>query len=207
MLNAVGAVGFVGFLLAVMAVAAAERLRPAWRPTAVNALLLYTMAVSSAAGLAQRDAWPFAKWPMAGGLADAEAENTRLVAVDAAGAEHSIDYRAWQPLGFDELNPWMHRTFPRLSPAEQQRVAAFLLAVAEGSRQRAAAGRGVGYFHRYLGPLAAPNFDLHPESWRAGAPPVPFRGLRVYRERWNQERRRRDPAQVERRLAYEYAQP
>jgi hypothetical protein len=173
----------------------------------VNAFLLYALAASLGAGLTQHDAWPFAKWPMAGGLADPEANNTRVVAVDADGGEHAVDYRAWQPLGFDELNPWMHLVFPRLPRADQDRVAAHLLGVAEGARLRARAGQGVGTFHRFLGPLAAPYFDLHPRAWGAGAPARPLRGLRVYRERWNQEDRRRDPGHVTRRLAYEYAAP
>jgi hypothetical protein len=204
MLNVVSAACFVGFLLAALAVAVAP---PGRRRRAVNALLLYSMLVSFGAGLSQHDAWPFAKWPMAGGLADVDASNTRVVGVDASGVEHAIDYRAWQPLGFDELNPWMHRTFPRLPRAEQERVAAFLRDLAERARQRAQAGRGVGYFHRFLGPLAAPYFDLHPGAWDAGVPAQPFSGLRVYRESWNQEERRRDPARVTRRLVYDLAAP
>jgi hypothetical protein len=207
MLNAAAAACFAGFLALVAAVSAAGRWRPQRRKAAVNLLLAYALAASFAVGLSQRDAWPFAKWPMAGGRADATAANSRVVALDAGGGEHPIDYRAWQPLGFDELLPWMHLTFPRLRRAEQDQAAAFLLQRAETARRRAAAGGRVGATDR-LGPLTAPGFDLHPRTWTAGAlPAAPFVGLRVYRESWNQEERRRDPSRVSRRLFYEYRAP
>lgn len=202
MLNILSAACFAGLLALVVLVKVVRSRRT------VSALIAYCLAVSFGAGLTQHDAWPFAKWPMAGGRADARASNTRVVGLDAAGGEHAIDYRAWQPLGFDELIPWMHLTFPRLSRPEQDQAAAFLLGVAEGARQRALAGGGVGRFHRFLGPLSAPYFDLHPRLWPAGRiPTAPLRGLRVYQESWSQEERRRDPARVDRSLVYEYRVP
>ena len=208
MLSALAAACFAGFVGLVLLVPAAERWWPARRPAAVRALIAYAVAASGAVGLLQRDAWPFAKWPMAGGRADAWASNTRLLAVDVAGAERPIDARAWQPLGFDQLTPWMHLTFPRLARGEQEQVAAHLLAVAEHARRRARDGHAVGTFGRFLGPLAAPEFDLHPHPWGGGrVPPLPFVALRVYRESWSQEERRRDPTHVERRLVFEYRAP
>ena len=207
MMNAAAAACFAGFVALAVSAWLAERFRPRRRRAAVNALLAYAVAASFAAGLSQRDAWPFAKWPMAGGLADADAANTRVVALDAGGAEHAVDFRAWQPLGFDQLLPWMHLTFPRLDPAQQEQAAAFLLQRAEEARRRAASVGRVGASDR-LGPLTAPGFDLHPRAWTGGRiPSAPFVGLRVYRERWNQEERRRDAARVERRLVYEYRAP
>src|SRR5262245_7782705 len=164
-MNAVAAASFLGFVALAAAVAAAAG-RPAdQRRRRASAFLLYAVAVSFAAGLAQRDAWPFAKWPMAGGWADAEAQNTRFRAVDDAGQEHDIDYRAFQPIEFDELIPWAHRTLPGLPPAAQDRAAAHLLALAEASRARTRAGGRPGTLGRWLGPLAAPYFDLHPRRW------------------------------------------
>jgi hypothetical protein len=208
-LNILGALAFVGFLGLLARVHLAAGAGPRRRRAAVQAFLLYGVAASAAAGLAQRDLWPFARWPMAAGLASARGENTRLLAVDQHGVEWVIDSRAWQPLGFDELNPWMHRTFPRLGPSDRDLVARHLLEVAEGARQRARAGGDVGYFGRHLGPLAAPYFDLHPRTWSSGpgTPPETFRRLRVYRESWDHEERRRDPGRTTRVLIHEYPRP
>jgi hypothetical protein len=205
-LNTLGALSFLGFLALAAVVAATARAPAARRRRAAGAFVLYCVLASFGAGLTQHDLWPFAKWPMAGGRADAEAQNTRLRAVDDAGAEHDVDYRAWQPLEFDELIPWAHRTLPRLPLPAQDRVAAHLLARAEASRARTRATGRPGTFDRLLGPFTAPYFDLHPRLWRtaADAPPRPFVKLRVYRERWNQEERRRDPARVQRALLFEY---
>ena len=210
MLNIVSTLVFLGFLAASLAVSLRDRLAASGqRRRLVSAFLLYALAASFAAGLSQRDAWPFAKWPMAGASAGSSATNTRVVAVDSAGLEQPIDARAWQPLGFDELNPWMHRSFPRLGDEARDRVAAYLLERAEDARRRAVAGKGVGYFDRFFGPLTAPYFDLHPRTWSAPSepPPQPFAKLRVYRETWNQEERRRDPLRVQRVLVHEYPRP
>ena len=206
MLNAASGLAFLGFLAAALLVALAERGRVGPRRRFVNTFLAYAVLASFAAGLSQRDAWPFSKWPMAGGRAEREYSAIRIVGMDADGVEHRIDYRAWQPMAFDELMPWMHRTFPRLPAAAQDRVAAYLLEKAESSRRRAQSGGSAGYLHRYLGPLAAPEFDLHPRPWSSpGAVPArPFVGLRVYRETWNQEERRRDPTSGRRQLLHEY---
>ena len=205
MLNVLGGLCFLGFLVAALLVWLSERSALGPRRPFVNVFLLYATFASFGAGLSQKDAWPFAKWPMAGGRADALGSTIRIVAVDAEGADHGIDYRAWQPLAFDELVPWMHRTFPRLPRAAQDQVAAHLLEKAESARRKAEAGHGVGYLGRFLGPLAAPEFDLHPRLWSGpgSVPPRPFVALRVYRETWNQEERRRDPSRVARQLLYE----
>jgi hypothetical protein len=205
MLNAASGLGFLGFLAAALLVGLSERdwLRP--RRRYVNLFLGYAVAISFAAGLSQRDAWPFSRWPMAGGRAEAEYSAIRIVAVDEDGLEQGVDYRAWQPMAFDELMPWMHRTFPRLPRASQERVVAYLLEKAEAARRKARAGEGAGYLDRVLGPLAAPEFDLHPRPWSRpeAVPARRFVSLRVYRETWNQEERRRDPSRVARRLLYE----
>jgi hypothetical protein len=204
-LNVLSALCFLGFLAAALLVALSERGWISPRRRFVNVFLLYAVLASFAAGLSQKDAWPFSKWPMAGGRAGAEASTIRIVAVDDLGVERGIDYRAWQPVAFDELIPWMHRTFPRLPRTAQDRAVAHLLEAAESARKKAQAGGGVGYLHRFLGPLAAPEFDLHPRLWSppGGVPPRPFVALRVYRESWNQEERRRDPSRVTRALLYE----
>ena len=205
MLNVASGLGFLGFLAVALLVALSERGIVGPRRRFVNLFLVYAVAASFAAGLSQKDAWPFARWPMAGGRAATEASNVRIVALDEDGVERGIDYRAWQPMAFDELVPWMHRTFERLPRAAQDRVAAHLLALAESARAKARAGGGAGYLDRYLGPLAAPEFDLHPRPWSSpeAVPPRRFVSLRVYRESWNQEERGRDPSRVTRTLLYE----
>jgi hypothetical protein len=204
-LNAAAAAAFVGLLAAAALVARARD--PQARRAAVSRFIAYVVAAAMAAGLTQHDLWPFAKWPMAGGRADAEGATTRVRAVDESGAEHDVDYRAWQPLEFDELVPWLHRSFARLDEGRRAQVAAHLLAAAERGRQRARGGHAPGTFDRILGPLAAPYFNLHPRRWTAPerTPARPFVGLRVYRETWNQEERRRDPTRVRRQLVYEHA--
>jgi len=206
LLNVLGAACFLGWLASLALVRHAQGAGRARRRAAIRTLLLYALCASFGAGLTQRDLWPFARWPMAAGLADPRGENARLLAVDTRGIERPVDYRAWQPLGFDELNPWMHRTFPRLDPPARDRLLQHLLGVAERARLRARAGAGVGYFERYLGPFTAPYFDLHPKTWApgAGAPPEPFVGLRVYLESWGHEERLRHPDSIHRVLLGEY---
>jgi hypothetical protein len=206
-LNAASGLCFAGFVAAALLVALSERGWPFPRRRFVNLFLAYAVAASFAAGLSQRDAWPFSRWPMAGGRAEAEYSAIRIVGVDEDGVERAIDYRAWQPMAFDELMPWMHRTFPRLPRASQDRVVAHLLEKAEAARGKARAGGSPGYLDRFLGPLAAPEFDLHPRPWSRpeAVPPRRFVSLRVYRETWNQEERRRDPSRMRRLLLYEPA--
>jgi hypothetical protein len=203
-LNVLSGLCFLGFLLAALLVRLSERGAPDRRRRFVSVFLLYATFASFGAGLSQRDAWPFARWPMAGGRADALGSTVRIVGVDALGAEHGIDYRAWQPMAFEELIPWMHRTFNRLPRPLQDQVVAHLLEKAESARRKAAAGQGVGYLDRFFGPLAAPEFDLHPRLWSepGRVPPRPFVALRIYRETWNQEERRRDPSRVTRQVLY-----
>lgn len=206
MLNVLSALCFAGFVLAALSVLVLERKRPSARRAGVSAFLLYYLAASFGAGLSQRDAWPFSKWALAATPAVASVTSTRIVGVDSAGREHEVDHRAWEPVAADELLPWMQIVFPVLSRREQDRVAAALLVDAERARQQARAGRGPGYLHRFLGPLAAPRFLLHPRLWSAPStvPSLPFVGVRVYTESWGVEDRARDPRALARSLAYEY---
>lgn len=212
MLNVLGGLAFAGFLFACLAAAWSEKAGASLtlRRAVLNALLLYVLAVSFAAGLTQRDLWPFSSWKLAAGRVGPDVTRVRIAAVDADGAEHRVDYRAWQPLAFDELAPWLELVFPRLDAAAQEGVAADLLDRAERARRQSRSGNGVGYFDRFLGPLAAPHFVLHPRIWSRAerAPATPLVRLRLYRETWNLEERRRDGfRKVPRALAYEFPQP
>ena len=205
MLDVVAGLAFLAFLALAADVARVEGDAVRHRRRA-GALAALVALVGGVAGFAQRDLWPFSRWNYAAGLAAPRVTTVRLVAVDAAGGEHRIDPRAFEPLPFDELRGWLLREWPRLDAAARDRVAAHLLARAEMARARVAAGGPVGVSGRVLGPLAAPSFVLHPREWSAATvPPAPLAGLRLYRESWDQEALRRDgPAAVERRLEHEW---
>jgi hypothetical protein len=175
----------------------------------VNVFIVYTIALAFGAGLSQHEVWPFSAWPLVAGKVPTPVTHPRFVAVDAEGREHEIDYRAWGPIEFDEFIGWEGKSFHRLDRASQDRVASYLLGIIEGNRRRWAAGQPERYFDRYLGPLSAPFFLGHPERWIAGVrvPENPFVGLRLYKETWSVEERRRDPGKVTRKLAYEYRVP
>jgi hypothetical protein len=179
MLDVLAGGAFLGFAILVMAV---RWVRAERRRAAVGLLLAYTAALSFGAGLSQRDAWPFSAWSLAARRLEDTVTYDVLLAVDAAGGEHDVDYRAWRPLGFDELLSWIPQEMPKLDPAARARVAADLLARAERCRQEAR--RGEGCARDRLGPLTAPDFLLHPRLWSRpeAVPAQPFVRLRVYRE-------------------------
>lgn len=202
MLNVIAGLCFALFLLAALALCATETATPtSARRRRVGAFLLLFLGVSFASGLSQRDLWPFAHWPIVSLVARPYVVIPKLVGVDAQGAEHDLDFRALQPLGLDELSPWLLYNFTRLPHEGQRRSAAYILERAERARARAAAGGRVGDFERFLGPLTAPYFLLHPHRWSAPerTPARPFVGVRVYHLTWE-----RGSGIVERDLEYEY---
>jgi hypothetical protein len=173
---------------------------------AINLFIVYTVVLGMAVGLSQRDVWPFAAWPLVAGTVSRPLTHPRIVAIDAEGREYQIDYRAWEPLEFDELMAWKEQNFSRLERSAQDRVAAFLLGVVEQARQQWSSGRREHYLDYYLGPLSAPLFLGHPDYWEtdAGIPGQVLVGLRFYDETWDVEERARDPSKISRRLIYEY---
>lgn len=188
---------------------AAAGLVRAHRRKAVNLFIAYALAVSFGTGLTQRELWPFSSWPLVASLVPERVTHPRTVALDAAGREHDIDWRAWSPFAFQELVAWQDKTFLRLAPDERDRVAAYQLGLVEAARRRFAAGDDGTAFSRFLGPFSAPFFLGHPDRWspRERVPPAPFVGLRLYKETWNVEERHADPGKVRRVLAYEYRAP
>jgi hypothetical protein len=172
----------------------------------INVFIVYTVVLGLAVGLMQRDVWPFAAWPLVAGTVPRPVTHPRIVAIDAEGREYQIDYRAWEPLEFDELMAWKEQNFPRLERPAQDRVAAFLLGIVEQARQQWLSGRRVHHLDYYLGPLSAPLFLGHPDYWEtaSGVPGQALVGLRFYDETWDIEERARDPSKVSRRLIYEY---
>ena len=200
MLNVASALAFAAFVGLGLFAAAGDATR---RRSRVGLLLGFTAAVTFAAGLGQRDAWPFSSWPLAASAPGHSVTYSTIEAVDARGAEHAIDYRAWQPLGFDELLSWIQLEFPKLPRPEQDAAARYLLGLAENARARAVSEGRVGYFDRFLGPLVAPDFLLHPRLWPE-APAERFVGLRVYSETLVLEAPARGGGVAKRVLDYEY---
>lgn len=205
MIDALAAVTFAVFVVLALATLPRPVRRLPGRGTRVHAFIGYTLATSLLVGGVQWDLWPFVSWPLVAGNAPRVIEHPRLMAVDAAGTEHDIDARAWEPLSVDELTSWLSHRFNGLQPDRQQQAFLFLLRHVEHARMRAASGERIGRHDRWLGPATAPLFLLHPRRWSAGrAPAAPFVGLRLYMETWDVEERDRDPAAVTRRLLHAY---
>jgi hypothetical protein len=187
MLNLVAAASFAAFLLGAILLRTTERrAEPPARRRNVSAFVALFLALGFASGLSQRDLWPFSHWPIVSLVARPYIVIPKLVGVDADGNEHDLDYRALQPLGIDELSPWLLYNFTRLPEDGQERAAKHILDRAEAARRRAAAGGRVGDFEHYLGPFTAPYFLLHPHRWTSPehTPQEPFVGLRIYHLTW-----------------------
>jgi hypothetical protein len=184
MLNVISAVSMLVFVAAGTLAAFRRKRRTS------NSFIVVALAFSFAAGLAQRDMWPFSAWAMMVGLtppASRTLPTLRVIAVDTVGGEYDVDYRAWTPLSPEELYSWINRYFFHLEPSAQHRIADYLVARANHARESARAQGGLERYHRPLGPLTAPTHVLHPTLWdhSAAVPPNPFTSLRIYREDWD----------------------
>lgn len=205
MLDVLATLAFAAFVMAAWRVPEAG-LPADVRRRRINVLLAVVVAISFGTGLTQRELWPFSSWPLVAGMLDDQVTHGRIVAVDVAGVEHDVDYRAWQPVSFVELMSWMDAEFPRLGDAAKVRAAAHLVSRAEQARQRAAGGGSPGSSRAFLGPLTAPYFILHPRRWidPHTAPPRELVGLRYYRETWSLAARARGVTDVRRELVFEF---
>ena len=119
---------------------------------AVVRFIAYAVAASFAAGLTQRDLWPFAKWPMAGGRADAVAAQH---AHRGRGRRRRRARRRLPRLAAARPStsscPWMHRTFD--APAAG-RAGAGRPPTCCGWRSRAVRARRAGRGPGLLRPLS-----------------------------------------------------
>jgi hypothetical protein len=197
---------FLTFVAVGLAAAWSALYRPGSRAV-MNVLIAYVIMVSFAVGFTQRESWPFSTWPFIAARVARPATFPRIVATDAQRNEYQIDYRAWEPLEFDELMAWKDQYFLRLDPARRDAVAAYLLERIETARRQWSAGDPPRYFNRFFGPFSAPLFLGHRGYWDAGPPREALTGLRFYTETWDVEQRARDPSKVARQLVYEYRQP
>jgi len=176
-----------------------------------NIFLLVVLFISFGAGLTQHNLWPFSSWPVLAYPAPTDANYPplpRIMGVDVSGNEYDIDYRAWRPLGLEELLSWIKLHFARLDPAARERVGAYLLGRSNVARVQALSPAGLPYPNRWFGPLTAPTHMLHPAIWShpESVPHNSFVGLRVYEETWNLEERTHSPQKVTRVLVFDYRQ-
>jgi len=175
----------------------------------VNWFLGTVMIASFGAGLTQRDLWPFSSWPLVAGTLSDHVTFGRLLAVDDRGIEHDVDFRAWQPVAFDELMSWLNAVYPTLGADAQRQAAAELLRLAESARARARAAGGIRAPGGAFGPAAAPFFILHPRRWddAAAVPAERFVALRYIREGWSLSGRAVGRSEPTRTLIFEFPGP
>lgn len=184
---AVGALVFIGFVVGAFVASRSARggsPRQFW----ISLFLVYSLGISAAVGFTRRQLFPFHHWPLFEIVLPDTLYSGKLVAVDSTGAEHEIDFRAWQPMNADDVASWAHtRTgFFALDSVERARAAQYLIRHVEAARQRTRAGEPMGTNRRLLGPFAAPNFVLFQKVWmdRQTVPAAPFVGLRWIMEGW-----------------------
>jgi hypothetical protein len=211
-MSIISAVAFCGFLALVLNVAA-SRIRRTTDPNtrqATNVLLIYALAVSFAAGISQRDMWPFSSWKMMVGLtppATPTLPSLRVVGVQPNGSERNIDFRAWKPLSLEELYSWLQHDFFQLDLDSRDRVGAYLLSDMNTARLEALSAAGLPWSSPVLGRLSAPTHVLHPAIWdqRDVVPQESFVAVRIYKEAWDLQAT--TGVKASRTLAYEYPRP
>jgi hypothetical protein len=179
---------------------------PAARRRAVHALLAYVVGLSGLVGVVQVDDWPFASHTIAVGRARADSRvcQTQFYGVDRAGGEWRLDPWSWTPVYDSILQVWLERNLARLPPESRERVLGFLLARAERSRARLAAGRPLGR-ERLLGRAGAPYWLLLPRA--LDVPAGPYAGLRAYAACWLPGEKLASPQGVARVLQAELLRP
>lgn len=155
------------------------------RKKRVRWFVVIACLISLGAGATQRDWWPFSAWPLIAGELKKSVIHPRLVAVDENGAEVAIDFRALQPFEFDELMSWLNARFEKLDEGSRQQAMQYMLSLVHQGQGRMREGKSAGYFNRYLGPVTAPYFLLHPALWTSAQyPQQTLTRLRFYREEW-----------------------
>jgi hypothetical protein len=180
------------------------------RRTRVNTLLLYLLCISGAAGLLQRDSWPFAAQRIfyhqfsSGHVF----ERWTLQVIDQVGRECEPDPHFAAPVTLMVLLEWLEHTYPRLSELQQQQVMSFLFARTREAAERAGR-RPEPVMSRALYALAPPAhwalYTLYAsDDFRRC---VPYGGLRLYRDTWRPSERFRDRRRVDRHLVSEYRSP
>ncbi len=219
----VAAVAFGGLVLLILSAIVAEgrggphstgRGSPLRRARAVRRarqmIIAWVVGSTLLAGVTQRNLWPLSSWALMTSAPTRQMGEKppyqRLLAVDDAGHEYVVDYRALEPFAVEELMAWMRYSFMTLARADQDLAARYLLERLNLARTRVRAGDSPGTQGRWLGPLRAPFHLMHPRQWTSPetVPATPFVALRVYGERWDLLERAADPARFTRVLLYEF---
>ncbi len=135
--------------------------------------------------ISQRDLYPFSAWQLVAITVPDTIEVPHLMAVDDAGREYEVDYRAVRPVPLLELSSWFDTRFKQLSSADRASATEWLVSRIEAARLEAVARGSLPEFG-VLGRVGAPFFLLHPRFWDrpGGQPARPIVRLRVYRDRW-----------------------
>jgi hypothetical protein len=174
----------------------------------ISLFILYSLGISAAAGFTRRPLFPFHHWPLLAGVLQDTVYFTRLVAVDVAGREQEIDFRAWEPMTGEDVAAWAHLPsgYFALDASGRRQVARYMLDHVEAARRRALAGHRFGTHRRLLGPLALPTFVLYRPVWTdpGPVPPEPFVGLRWIVYAWRPLGPGRDANFVARTVRYEF---
>ncbi|MFQ5702928.1 MAG: hypothetical protein ACE5HT_02790 [Gemmatimonadales bacterium] len=202
---------FLGFVMVglVFARRGSMHLAERNRKFGVNVFLVYLLLASFSAGILQKNAWPFADWPLIAGKIPEDISQYRIMVVDSTDREFDIDYRAWEPLVFRDFAQWFVVKAPKLAASERAKASQYLLDRLEVARIRSKKGERVGTVIRVLGPFSAPYFLLEPKIWSDpdSVPRHQLIGLRVYFYEWNLLDRARDPSAFRRSLFYEFRRP
>jgi hypothetical protein len=173
---------FVGFIVLTVCV---RRGDAPGASAPLRMLIGYVIAVSMFAGLSEKDLWPFAAWHYVSYAAGDSGDFYRLVGVDAGGREHRLDTRTFEPLEFFQVVGYLEHDIADMPRAQQTELLDFLLRFAQEGLARAHAGRPVGTFTRFLGPLSAPVFQLAGTPWAdRDNLPAELTALRLYRVYW-----------------------
>lgn len=168
---------------------------------AVQHLALYVVALSAAVLATNRDAWPFATYPLVPTRYREEQLSRKLEyrGVDANGVEHPVDVEAFAPVYPLATDIWFEKSYSSLPKQQQDEAMLFLGRRAEAARAALANGERIGS-HRLLGAAAAPDWWRYPAAPRVS---TPFRVLRVYRVEWKAGELYRDPHGYRRTLVAE----
>ena len=158
------------------------------RRAAIVFLFAYLGVLYFGVLITKKEAWPFASYQVLHGRANIDVNIWRMdfMGVDRNGHEWLLD-----PWSFDSVYqiPLQHALvsyFKQLPAGDQHEVLAYMLGVAERSRERLAAGKHIGA-ERWLGKLAMPAwFSMKPVSTVS---PEPFVGLRLYFVEWTARKR------------------
>ena len=174
------------------------------RRRAVNALILYVLALHAFVAATQTDGWPFSAYRLMAADATVHDDRRSMLAFRAVGGdgrEWDVDPMAWSPLYPQAVTGWFVLHFRQATEAQKREAMGFLLEKAETARRDRVAGLRVGN-ERLLGPLAAPDINLYRPA--AAVAPEPLAALRLYEVFWTPTELALDASAVERRQVYEY---